>query len=253
MAWTALTTPMFTVGQVVTAGNLNALSDNLRYLKGTDGPIMLDNRLTLPAVSGTTGIGMRFQTAGAVDIASFQGLDSAGTSFIFFGTNRQFDGSAWQSLNARAGGSLQIAQDAFVYGTCAAGVAAPTERFRVHSNGNVGINASNPQGRLHVIDTNGKWITATATGVVGSIVTVLPTGTITAGSAVMYFVRDDTTGLATSISAGVVPFQSNGLLVPIYSVAGDILNIGGSGSGDLYLVRGGGTHSYSAVLWVLYK
>lgn len=155
MAWTAVTTPYFTIGEVVTATKMNALSDNLRYLKGTDGPTLLENRLTLPTTSGTSGIGLRF-ASGGTDYASIQGMDLGGNSYVFFGTNRQFDGTGWQQLTSRAGTAVQISQDNLTVQAFPASSSTPAERLRiVGTNGNVGIGTSTPQTRLHLYDTNG--------------------------------------------------------------------------------------------------
>lgn len=45
MAWATPST--FTVGEVVTASKMNEIRDNLRYLKGLDGEVSLDNHLRL--------------------------------------------------------------------------------------------------------------------------------------------------------------------------------------------------------------
>ncbi len=72
----------------------------------------LDTRqlLKVRGTSGTTGYGLRFGD-GTTEVGNFQALDLGGTSYIFFATNRQFDGSGWQQLNTRVGGDVQISGD----------------------------------------------------------------------------------------------------------------------------------------------
>lgn len=106
----------------------------------TSGGVGIAKNLTLPATSGTNGYGLKFDAGANGLVASFQGLDSAGASFLFYSTNRYFDGTNWQQLNTRVGGSLHVAADALKFYTFPVSSSTPTLRFQVDSAG--GLQAS---------------------------------------------------------------------------------------------------------------
>lgn len=88
----------------------------------------------LPTTSGTTGYGLRFGASGT-DYGNFQALDLGSTSYLFFATNRQYDGTGWQQLNTRVGGLLQLSGDNFAFYTFPASSNTPTARFLVSNVG----------------------------------------------------------------------------------------------------------------------
>jgi hypothetical protein len=86
------------------------------------------------------GYGIRLWD-GSAEFGNWQSLDLSSTTYIFFSTNRQYDGSAWQQLNSRAGATLQIAaNDTLTFSTFPASSTTPTLRFRTGNVGNVWIN-----------------------------------------------------------------------------------------------------------------
>ncbi len=104
--------------------------------------------LRTQVTSGTTGYGIRFSD-GTDDWAVFQGLNTAGTSFLFFGTNRYFDGTSWQQLNTRVGGFLQITGDALFFNSFATSSSTPVQALSVtgagvatHTLSDAGTNAT---------------------------------------------------------------------------------------------------------------
>jgi len=154
MAWTAPAT--WSVSEVVLASKMNThVRDNLKYLKGQAGAVVLEDRLEIPATSGTTGTGLRFATSGT-SYGTVQGFNDGTNSYIFFGTNRQFDGTGWQQLTARAASLIQLTQDVVSFSTFPAASSVPAERMRITNAGNVGIGTTAPQGILHAqASTNG--------------------------------------------------------------------------------------------------
>jgi hypothetical protein len=79
---------------------------------------------------GTTGYGIRVWD-GTNDWGNFQGMDLGGISYLFFGTNRHFDGTAWQQFNTRVGSSFQVAGDKFTFYSFAASSSVPVPRLTV--------------------------------------------------------------------------------------------------------------------------
>jgi len=80
--------------------------------------------------SGTTGYGLRIWD-GTNDFGNFQALDLSSVTYAFFGTNRYYDGSAWQQFNTRVGSSFQISGDAFTFYSFAASSSTPVGRLTV--------------------------------------------------------------------------------------------------------------------------
>lgn len=80
MAWATPST--FTTGQVVTAANLNQIRDNLRYLKGLDGAVTIENAITSAYAAGSGGastLTLRNTTAGASTAGLLHFEDSSAT------------------------------------------------------------------------------------------------------------------------------------------------------------------------------
>jgi hypothetical protein len=135
-ASSALTIP--TTGTAALLGTAQTFSENNAFSK------LLRTQVT----SGTTGYGIRFSD-GTDDWAVFQGLNTAGTSFLFFGTNRYFDGTSWQQLNTRVGGFLQITGDALFFNSFATSSSTPVQALSVtgagvatHTLSDAGTNAT---------------------------------------------------------------------------------------------------------------
>jgi hypothetical protein len=94
------------------------------------GTINGDKLIRIAMTSGSTGYGLRWWD-GTSDWAAFQALNSAGTTAIFFSVNRHFDGSAWQQLNTRVGGSLLMNTNGLNYFNFAASSSTPVLAFQI--------------------------------------------------------------------------------------------------------------------------
>ena len=122
------------------SGNCSFVSttDSTVYTNGSvvvSGGVGIAKHLVIPTTSGTTGYGLKFDSGANGLVASFQGLDLAGGSYLFFSTNRHFDGTNWQQLNTRVGGTLQVAVDTLAYYTFAASSSTAVNRFTVDNAG----------------------------------------------------------------------------------------------------------------------
>ncbi len=114
-------------------------------------------------VSGTNGYGLRYWD-GTNDYAGLQTLNTGGVTYMFFGNNRYYDGSTWQSFNARAGGLTYMQDGQFSYYAFAASSNTPLLRFSIDASGtttaygglNVGTASGAATGQLKVFgyDTN---------------------------------------------------------------------------------------------------
>jgi len=199
MAWTAPAT--WNVSEIVLASKMNAhVRDNLKYLKGQAGAVVLEDRLEIPATSGTTGTGLRFATSGT-SYGTVQGFNDGTNSYIFFGTNRQFDGTGWQQLNARAASLIQLTQDVVTFSTFPAASSVPAERMRITNAGNVGIGTTAPAGALHVTGAgsiSGAGFAIGSVAAVTTIQTVFAAGTIARACVVSFIDRNNTGGAYTS-------------------------------------------------------
>lgn len=200
MAWS--TPPTWAVSEVVTAARMQILSDDLKYLKGQAGAIALEDRVEIPTASGTTGTGLRYTSSGT-GYANMQGFNDGSNSYIFFGTNRYFDGTNWQQLNSRASGNLQLTQDAITYSTFAAASSTPVEWFRINSFGNVGIGVPTPSGRLHVSqagEISGAGFAINSLAAVTTVRTLFAAATIARGALFIILDRNNTGGGLNSVA-----------------------------------------------------
>lgn len=248
MAWTV--PPAVAVGDILTATYINTnIKDNLRYLKGIDGPTVLEDRLTIPLTSGGNGKGLRFGD-GTNQYANLQGMDLSSNSFVFFGTNRQYDGSAWQQLNTRAGGVVQITQDEFIYFTFPASSSTPAERFRIKNTGYVGIGTSAPTGPLHLVGSLGRWAAYEYDGLDGTTQVVVPNaaGDVVYGLLVTSLVRGSSGIVQVGNSSGTV--ISPGGNTALYSNGGDAAQLRVLANGQIEIQRTAGALTYKVALWM---
>ena len=149
MAWS--TPSAVSVGQILTASYVNILKDDLRYLKGLDGAVFVEDRLIVPLTSGTNGKGLRLGDASS-QYGNFQALDTAGATVMFFSSNRYYDGTNWQQLNTRVGGNFQIGGNGdFIWHNFPVSSSTPSELARLTNAGRLGIGTNAPAGILHAL------------------------------------------------------------------------------------------------------
>ena len=168
MAWTAPTSPYFSVGQVVNATNMNVLSDNLRYLKGTDGAVTIDSTVTLPSglnigtaagANGTT-VGLHIARAGqsAFDL---QNTTTGGTPSA---------GARWRLFADNVGGGG---------GNCTFGFYDVTNTritLGLSDEGYLGVRQTAPAGPIHANGAIGRWLFYEYDGLAGTTVVLVPNG-----------------------------------------------------------------------------
>jgi hypothetical protein len=242
MGWTAPRT--WSVGEVVTKAIMDThVRDNLRYLKGLDGAVTIEDRLTLPVASGTNGRGLRF-ASGANDFAGLQGFDDGSISYAIMAANRYFDGSAYQQMNARAGANLVLNGAGFlIFNTFATSSNTQVERARIDSSGRLGLGTNSPLGPIHADGALGGGVLWEYDGVDGTSRTVA-TG-LSYVATVLYAVRDSN---GTTYGGTV-----NGMTTTAFPVndGTNILKLEITG-GNLICQRTGGTRTYKVQLWAIY-
>ncbi len=250
MAWSAPRT--WVVSEVVTASVMNAhVRDNLKYLKGQAGDVTIEDRVNIPLTSGTNGKGLRIGDA-TNQYANFQGLDLSSNSYIFFSTNRQYDGSAWQQLNARAAGLVQITQDALTFATFPASSSVPTVRFKIDNAGNVGIGTVTPQGPLHAVGAGGGFMFLSLSGVNGTLQTPVVAGTVTYGVYGRAAIRSSQPATnASDFSAGGGALLAPGSSVAL-TVGADTITIAVTAGGAITVQRTAGSNTHVVNLFIMY-
>jgi hypothetical protein len=159
MAWT--TPQTFASAEVVTASKLNLnVRDNLRYLKGLDGPIELEDRVSIattnfPPLLATRSTGVTNSAVGAARILALSTSASISDGFgvqlsLAIGDSAA-NGSVATISAIREGSDTQAAM---IFATNSSN----TERMRISQAGNVGIGEAAPLGRFHVKDGAGAML-----------------------------------------------------------------------------------------------
>jgi len=230
MAWTAPSATDYAVAEVVTAAKLNSnVANNLRYLKGTDGPVSIDN--TIASLIAAGGASVEAQGTSNNSNARFRLLakQSGGTvvDYRIFANALSADG------------------ELAIYDATAA-----AERLRITSAGFVGINQASPAGRFQVNDVESGILFWRNAAVAGTIVPVLAAGSV-AGSLSGFYVCYDgtqrTAGALTGVNAATLAANFN-----LQTSTGTYtLHLNANGSVDVQ--RTAGTGTAKICLWLLYQ
>ena len=112
--------------------------------------------------------------------------------------------------------------------------------------GNLGINTTSPQGRLHVFDGIGATLLWSDFGIDGTATVVIPDGTgdVTDAARVTAIVLNEIDG-TTQTFEGEVHNSAN---VNIFSNVGDVVNLRVNADGSMDVRRTGGTDTYTVTL-----
>ncbi|HEU4328058.1 MAG TPA: hypothetical protein VFS21_33285 [Roseiflexaceae bacterium] len=226
MAYT--TPPTYTVGSILNAANLNTyLRDNVRYLKGQDGPIALNDILSIYVSS----------TAANATAALYLG-DSAGT----------VRAGVWGQRNGSNAGGRLIGLTLNDAGTL-------TEGWRLDQLQRMGIGTDSPLFRLHVRDAStggniGHWTSAT---IAGSAQTILPTSTGATAVGLFGMVVPTTGPLAPQMVAtnGMITSPANTQAVFTNGSVTDQVTATLT-SGGVTIIRNAGSLTYRAALLVFW-
>ncbi len=249
MAWTAPRT--WSTGELVTKAIMDThVRDNLRYLKGLDGAVTIEDRMTLPVTSGTNGRGLRF-ASGANDFAGAQGFDDGSISYLILAANRYFDGTAYQQMNARAGANLVLNGSGFLtFNTFAAASNTQVERMRITSDGALGLGTASPQGPLQINGVGGKVLFLQANALNNTLQTLAVAGTVTTGAGFYIWDKNNTTG-AVVVGSTSTAVNVGGPLTSTYANA-DTITFGVTAGGAITVQRTTGTNGTHQVLMIVF-
>lgn len=217
MAWSAPSASEFSVGQVVTASVMNAkIANNLRYLKGLDGAVTIENDIA------TTGL------AALRNDGNYQMTIERTTA-----TARKY-GFAVISPSGNAG-AFSIDD-----------VTATATRLLIDIAGNVGIGTTTPAAKLHVSGPAGGGFAFFSANDVTSLQTPIVAGTVVSGCAMWLWDRNNTTGVAVlgfngqSFSLGSAPTYVNSDTITVTLTAGGAITVqrttGTNGSHDINMM-----------------
>lgn len=227
MAWSA---PIaYSVGAILSAAQMNFISDDLKYLHGDSGAFTVNDDLTAASAAGAT-------------------LTAQGTNNTSFGRFRflakRTSGAVvdWRLMcNAVSDAGELVVYD---------GVAV-AERARFDANGNFGIGYSAPQGRLHVGGAGGGWIFVSCNAVDGTLQTPVVAGTVTQSAAFWGYARNNTGGGFAQVSGNMIAL---GGTFNFPAGLTDTVAVSVTAGGAITVQRTAGTNATHQVnLMVLYK
>lgn len=225
MAWTAPAT--WSVAEIVTAAKMNThIRDNLDYLKGNAGPVTVSDELTTALAAGGSLIvqGTNNSSFARIKLLS---KDSGGTTID------------WRILASGFGlNEFGVFEGA-------------TNRLYLAPGGNLGINNTAPQGRLHVGGAGGGFLFLSANAVDGTLQTLAAAGTVTQSAAFWGYGRNNTGGGFSAMSGNML-----GLGGAFNFPAGltDTVTVTVTGGGAITVQRTAGTNATHQInMLVLYK
>jgi hypothetical protein len=222
MAWTTPAT--FTVGEVVTASKLNThIRDNLRYLKGLDGTVTIESRLTVNHY-----------------------LDSKDPSNTRYRTSLSTVGGQSNVSCYDDTGAVYIPM--LIDGSYVAIRPSAAESARFTADGRLGVGTSSPQDILHTVKSPGGFLVFCRTGIGGSAVQI----TTGASRRIVLW------GVAHRVSGGVSQAVNassaiSGSTADIYTDGGaNILRVTNT-AGTVTVARAAGSDTFDVVLFCAYQ
>jgi hypothetical protein len=240
MSWTSLANPAYVTGHVMTQSDMAEITNNLRYLKGTDGAVAIDNAL---------GVTVNTNAAAGITITN----SNAGSS-AYTGLNLENDGGAdagayrCSSTNTAYGGAnslnfLTIGAHPFAIGT------NNVVRQFFSSDGKIGFGTTSPQSVLHAVGAGGGFMFLSANAVDGTLQTLAAAGTVTQSAAFWIYDRNNTGGAFVQASGNML-----GLAQTFNLVNTDTVTVAVTAGGAITVQRTAGTngtHQVNAL--ILYK
>lgn len=225
MGWTSLANPAYVTGHIMTQTDMAEITNNLRYLKGTDGAVTIDNALTATALAATK--------------AGQATLDLADT--VTGGTPAA--GAHWRLFVDNVGGGGGNSTFGF-YDVTNTRVA-----MGLDNSGNLGIGTTSPQGRVHAAGAGGGFMFLSANAVDGTLQTLAAAGTVTQSAAFWGYDRNNTGGAFVQASGNML-----GLAQTFAFTNTDTITVSVTAGGAITVQRTAGTNGTHQVnLLVLFK
>lgn len=255
----AFTTPRtWVVAEVVTASIMNThVRDNIRYLKGMDGAIALEDEISITSAVTRK---VNLITTGA-NVRGFLGLN--GGSQLFVDVNRDpttgtFSDTAKSHARIQMDGSGTAST--IVFGTASAANTVATERLRLTGAGSLGLNNASPGGQFEARPgggTPGGFLVYSApSATYASATTLVADGTGDAANG-LWFVshvkRTGSTFLQTAPTFVTTPGAGNSDTALFSDGGSNSLLLRLTSAGAIQLIRGVGSGSYEAcflLMWI---
>lgn len=243
MAWTVGASPYFSTGQVVSATVMNQVWDNLRYLKGSDGAVTIDNTMSLPS-------GLNVGTATGASGGSLPNLHIARAGQAGFDVQNTTTGGTpaagarWRLFADNVGGGA---------GDCTFGFYDVTNTrvvLGLSNDGYVGVRQNTPCGPLHVNGTMGRWAFYEYDGLAGTTIVIVPNGASDAVYALqLWSLVRASNGLIQIANTGALAITP-GTTTTLYTAGGgtDQANLRVLANGQIEIQRTAGTLTYKVAL-----
>jgi hypothetical protein len=224
MAWAAPAT--FTVSQVVTAAQINVLSDDLKYLKGQAGAVTIEDELILLTA---TFPALLLQSSGGDSAIQLKNTGTGGRTYRLDSTS---------NASGYGGGLLAIVDDSSGAGLMVFDGNA--------GNFGIGLGVGGvPQGRLHAKGVGGGFMFLSANAVT-SLQTLAQPGTVSSG-AVFYIIDRNNTGGANVLATtgtllalgATITYVNNDTIVVTLTAGGGIQvtrTVGTNGTHDINML-----------------
>lgn len=211
------------------------LSDNLRYLKGLDGAVAIQDAL---------GVTVNTNAAGGVTITQSNAGTSAFGSVYLTNDGATIGGLIRNSIaNTSYGGANALNMLTFSAHPLALGT-NNTIRALIDSSGNMGIGTTSPLAKLHVATATGVGMLVVSAAAVTTLQTIAPAGTVTKGAGIFVADFNNTTLLngsfLLSVSlSGSTPYTNNDTITVAVTAGGAITvqrTTGTNGTHDIRMV-----------------
>lgn len=222
MAWTAPAT--WSVAEVVTASKMNThIKDNLRYLKGLDGAVIIQDDMSINTTTAPNGPlmvvdGSRTNADANSGVGGFRLATGTGASTdesLIFGVLN--GGYSWIQAVKPGTANRDLALNA--------------------SGGNVGIGTTVPQGRIHAVGVGGSFVFLSGTAINSSATTLAVNGTVTQSAAFWGYDRNNTGGGFVQVSGNML-----GISQTFNMVNTDTITISVTASGAITAQRTAGSN-----------
>lgn len=275
MAWTAPRT--WVNGEIETDTIFNAhVRDNLKYLKGQAGTVVIEDAITVAgsmaatgALSGTTGTftGIVTATVGGNTQGIFSALSGNSTLLAGIGVGRTANevqmavpASAAQFFAGSAAGDLIVRN---LDGAKKTMIGSGTTAIMTLAPGPlVGIGTTAPQTILHGYDTISGFVKYEFSGVDNTARTVIPNGTgdVLIAASGLYLIQHSAGGIQTGLIAvpgtgtydAATPFAPTPTAMNLWNVGGNTCQFQVSNLGAITVQRTAGTGTYKVCLWLIW-
>lgn len=236
MAWTAPSS--YAVSEIVTAAKLNIqVRDNLNYLKGNAGAVLISDTLQ------ASGLGIGVAPAPASYIAYIRGnlpvrIEQTASAIDYLDLNNTAGSNRWAiRIRDLAEGDFGIRD-----------VTAGLYRMYMNAAGNVGFGTIAPQGKLHAVGAGGGLMFLSASAVTTTLVTIAAAGAVTTGAVFWIFDHNNTGGA----NLAVLPFPTIATSASTTYVNSDTITVAVTAGGAITVQRtatgNGGTHEINMLV-----